>query len=515
MSSTSPPGSQPDTLQGSGSRRRPGGWADLFHRDHRAIVSVLAGGVAVYAINIYLTTALLPSAVTDIGGQRLYAWAMTSFLVASVFTAMLVDRTLSRRGPRGSYLIGLTTFAAGSTIAAVAPAMSVLLLGRVVQGLGGGLLVGLGLAVVRLSLPERLWKRTIGLVSAMWGIGNVVGPLIGGAFAQLGQWRLAFAMLTLVGAGLAIVAYRTLPAHRRTGRTVPVPVASLILLGFGAAAVSVASVVHSGWTVAALLGAALLLVLGFLAAEARGAASGDHRASEGWANPTPPSVLPKFTYTRRSPLRWLYLVVMMLAIGSTVETFLPLFGQRLGGMSPLGGALLGAAISWGWSAAQILNSGISRPAVTHAVRIIGPAMLAAGLLGYGALQAVHPSTLVMAGWFVTLIVAGAGIGSSFAHWIPAAMYSTPDPQTAAKASAGVNTVELISNSFGTAMAGVLVSVGGPALVGSARLLAYGYGLVGVVAVLIAIRALKLERRGLERRQRARHRSDDVALESVG
>lgn len=135
-------------------------------------------------------------------------------------------------------------------------------------------------------------------------------------------------------------------------------------------------------------------------------------------------------------------------------------------------------------------------------------MLAAGLIGYGALQTVRPGTLVMAGWFVTLVVTGGGIGSSFAHWIPAAMYSTPDPQTAAKASAGVNTVQLISNSFGSAMAGVLVSIGGPAILGSARLLAFGYGLVGVAAVLIAVRALKLERRGPERRERRHHEQRD-------
>lgn len=67
---------------------------------------VLAGGVALYAINVYLTTSLLPNAVADIGGEELYSWTMTVFLVASVISSMLVSRVLSRFGARWSYAVG-------------------------------------------------------------------------------------------------------------------------------------------------------------------------------------------------------------------------------------------------------------------------------------------------------------------------------------------------------------------------------------------------------------------------
>ena len=92
--------------------------------------------------------------------------------------------------------------------------MEVLLLGRAVQGAAGGLLAGLGYAVINTALPSTLWTKASALVSAMWGVGTLVGPAAGGLFAQFGSWRWAFGVLvilTVVMAGLVPVA---LPARR-------------------------------------------------------------------------------------------------------------------------------------------------------------------------------------------------------------------------------------------------------------------------------------------------------------
>ena len=98
---------------------------------------VLAGGVALYATNIYLTASLLPSAVRDIGGDRFFAWATTIFLVASVCSAVLVNRLLVLAGNRVAYLTSIAIFTAGTVVCGLAPEMWVLLPGRAVQGAGG------------------------------------------------------------------------------------------------------------------------------------------------------------------------------------------------------------------------------------------------------------------------------------------------------------------------------------------------------------------------------------------
>ncbi|GAA3514689.1 MFS transporter [Actinocatenispora rupis] len=471
----------------SEARPRPGSWGELLGRRYRGVTVVLSGGVALYAVNVYLTTSLLPNAVDEIGGMSLYAWAMTSFLVASVFTSMLVSRTVNRRGPRRSYWIALALFGVGSLIAAAAPVMAVLLLGRILQGLAGGLLAGLGFAVVRQALPSHLWQRSLGLMSAMWGVGNVLGPILGGLFAQFGQWRLAFVLLAVASGGVALLVRRSMPATTGGGTADPLPLPALVLLGLSAAAVSVASVVSGRLPAVALIVVAAVLVLAFLLRERSASAT----------------VLPDVTYRRGTPLKWLYLSVAVLAVGSTVETFLPLFGQRVGSLSPLPAGLLGASLSWGWSIAQIVSSGLTGPRIARLQRILGPLLLAAGLAGYAVLQAADPGPVRIVGWFAVLLVAGSGIGMAFAHWIPAAMRISPDTAESSKAAAGVNTTQLISNAFGSALAGLLVELGGPGVLGSARLLTGGYAALSLVGVLVTVVALRTARRTRESAPRER------------
>ena len=148
---------------------------------------------ALYATNEFLTISLLPSTVAEIGGQRLYAWVTTVYLVA-----------LGRRGDHGQPAAVEVRAAGGRTCwrsacsasaaccARVAPTMELLLVGRIVQGAAGGLLAGLGYAVINSALPQSLWTKASALVSAMWGVGTIVGPAAGGLFAQFGSWRWAF-----------------------------------------------------------------------------------------------------------------------------------------------------------------------------------------------------------------------------------------------------------------------------------------------------------------------------------
>ena len=167
----------------------PGSWGELLGRDYGRATTVLAGGVALYAINEFITMSLLPSVVADIGGARLYAWVTTVYLVASVVSATTVGPVLARFGPRLSYLGALLFFAGGTAVCAAAPSMAALLAGRLIQGLAGGVLAGLGYAVISAALPERLWTRAAAVVSAMWGVGTLIGPASGGVFAQFGLWR--------------------------------------------------------------------------------------------------------------------------------------------------------------------------------------------------------------------------------------------------------------------------------------------------------------------------------------
>ncbi|EGD56577.1 MFS transporter [Gordonia neofelifaecis] len=453
-------------------------WRELLGREHRAPMIVMAGGVALFAINVYLTTSLLPSAVADIGGEDLYAWTMTVFLVVSVISSMLVSRWLSRFGARRSYVFAFALFAAGTVVAGASPTMTVMLVGRALQGFGAGLLGGLGFSVIRLVLPPSLWQRSIALMSAMWGVGNFVGPVVGGFFAQIHFWRGAFGLLALFAAGLIALTLRALPARgTSTEPAGPVPWVSLTLLTVAVGAVSVASLVHGGVTwilmsVAAIGGAAFIV----------------------WERRASSRVLPEMTYRGRSPLRWIYLAIVVLAAVSTIETFLPLFGQRIGGLGPLAAGFLGAAISWGWTVASISASGIDGERGRRAVRLAGPLVLGIGLILYGVLQMRDPSVGVIVAWYGVLFFGGCGIGMAMAHWFTAGLRVTDDEVQAAQASAGLNTSQLIANASGSALAGLLVSLGGPDIVGSARTLSFGFAALAFCGIAVALREFTVARR---------------------
>ncbi|MFV8311646.1 MFS transporter [Mycobacteroides chelonae] len=428
-----------------------GSWRDLLCGRQLGIVTVLAGGVALYATNVYLTTSLLPSAVADIGGERFYAWVTTLYLIASVSAATVVSPLLGRAGPRGAYLLAFGAFAVGTLVCAVAPAMQVMLAGRAIQGAAGGLLAGLAYAVINLSLPQRLWTRASALTSAMWGVGTFVGPAAGGLFAQFGLWRWAFASLTLVTLGIAAMVPSVLPRTdganaAATGRGAPVR--SLLILTAAAA-----------------------LVVVFVVLDRRATAS----------------VLPKAVFAG-NPLKWIYLTIAVLAAASMVETFIPFFGQRLGHLIPVAAGFLGATLAFGWTVGEMISASAAARTIARVVTI-APVVVAAGLVLAGALQRDAAGALEIGLWALGFAVTGAGIGMAWPHLASAAMSVSSDSDESAAAAAAISTVQLIAGAFGAGLAGVLVNLGGSDTHG-AHLLYLGFAAIVLSGVAVSSRVFR-------------------------
>src|SRR5690606_19036993 len=155
---------------------------------------------------VFIATTILPTVVNDIGGIDYYAWNTALFVTASILGSALIPRLLAQANPRKAYLVAAIIFAAGTLGCGFASSMPVMLAGRAIQGLGGGMLLALSYAMIRIVFEDRLWPRAIALVSGMWGVATLIGPAVGGMFAELGVWRAAFWSLIPVIAIFAAIA---------------------------------------------------------------------------------------------------------------------------------------------------------------------------------------------------------------------------------------------------------------------------------------------------------------------
>jgi MFS family permease len=452
------------------------GWRALLGPKFLGTSTLLAGGVALYATNEFLTISLLPSAIAEIGGERLYAWVTTLYLVGSVVAAATVSAMLLRVGARRSFLLGLVVFGIGSVVCTIAPGMAVLLLGRTLQGAAGGLLAGLGYALITTTLPRALWTRASALVSAMWGVATVVGPAAGGLFAQFGLWRWAFGVMALLSVAMGLLVPVVLPAgHVDPDRPTPglqVPVWSVLLLSAAALTVSIAQVPTSVALTAALLAVSVILIVVFVYVDRRMA-----------VKVLPPSMFGP------GPLKWIYLALAVLMISAMVDMYVPLFGQRLAHLAPVVAGFLGAALAIGWAVSELLSASLKSGRMINRVVMAAPLVIAVGLALTAVSQVANAPAGLVVTWALALTITGAGIGAGWPHLSAWAMQCVDENEGAA-AGAAINTVEMIAGAFGAGLAGVVVNSAQGGVVIAARALFAVFAAVGVLGALASRRAVR-------------------------
>lgn len=466
------------------------GWAALLSGANGVRSLALAGGVVLHAINVYIATTILPSVVKDIGGIDYYAWNTTLFVAASILGSALSARLLIGMGPRSAYIVAAVVFAVGTLICALAPSMPVMLAGRLVQGLGGGFLFALSYAMIRLVFDEALWPRAMALVSGMWGVATLIGPAIGGIFAELGIWRAAFWSLIPVAALFALLAAAVLPKRDTDGsERAPLPFVQLVLLTAAVLAVSAGSVSPIlARNIVGLAAAAVLMAL-LIGAESRAR----HR------------LLPAGAFRITTALGALYATMALLAIAVTSgEIFVPLFLQVLHHQSPLVAGYLAALMAAGWTLGSIASSGASGKGVGRAI-IAGPVL---GLAGMMALAVLMPTESggdwpALAPICLALVAIGLGVGLAWPHLLTRVFQVAPDGEQDL-ASASITTVQLFATALGAALAGMVANVagltdpGGVAGTASAARWLFGvFAFAPILGILTALRVVRLHSKDQE------------------
>src|SRR5581483_7427938 len=179
---------------------------------------VICLGVWLHAADSLATATIVPAVVDDIGGLAYVAWTISLYQIGAVVAGSATAMLCQRAGLRQVLVASALTYGLGSVLGAVAPNIAVLLLGRLVQGIGGGMLLSLSYVAIQQSFAESLWGPLFGIVAVIWSAGSLLGPLIGGLFADFGVWRAVFWFFALQAGVLAAAGLVLAPAPMTAAR---------------------------------------------------------------------------------------------------------------------------------------------------------------------------------------------------------------------------------------------------------------------------------------------------------
>lgn len=146
------------------------------------LLTVLGGGVFLAGLELMITAVALPSIVTDLSSWtqlRLASWVINAYLLAYVITMPLAGRLADQWGARRLFMAGLVAFVIGSLLAGQAQSLEALIGGRIVQAVGGGVLVPVGTAAASHLYEDQGRPRALGFIGALTFLGMAAGPFVG------------------------------------------------------------------------------------------------------------------------------------------------------------------------------------------------------------------------------------------------------------------------------------------------------------------------------------------------
>ena len=201
-------------------------------RARRAVMGVMLS-IFLGAMESTVVATAMPKVVGSLGGLPMYSWVFSGFLLTSTVTMPLWGRLSDLYGRRPTYLTGLAIFLLGSALSGLSRTMVELIAFRMLQGLGAGSLITIGMTIVGdLFRLERRAKMQ-GYISGVWGVASLVGPLLGGLLTDYVSWRWVFYINVPFGVIAMWLIGGALPKGRPAERVPVVDYAGIVLFAIG------------------------------------------------------------------------------------------------------------------------------------------------------------------------------------------------------------------------------------------------------------------------------------------
>jgi EmrB/QacA subfamily drug resistance transporter len=202
---------------------------------HKQIIGVMIGimsGMFLAALDQSIVGVALPRITSDLGGLEHLAWVVTAYLLTSTATTPLWGKISDLYGRKKIFQVAIIIFLIGSVLCGAAQDMPQLIIFRAIQGIGGGGLMSIALAIIGDVIPPRERGKYQGFFGAVFGVSSVAGPLLGGYLTDAITWRWIFYVNIPIGIAALIITSAALrmPVVRRnhkidyTGATLVVAV---------------------------------------------------------------------------------------------------------------------------------------------------------------------------------------------------------------------------------------------------------------------------------------------------
>lgn len=166
--------------------------APLSEGEKNAIIGGVLLSMLLAALDQTIVAPAMPTMARLLGHAEYLPWIVTGYLLTATAVAPLYGKISDVHGRRPTVYAAILIFLVGSLVSAMAPNMLVLIVGRAIQGAGGGGLFALAQTVIGDLVPPRERARYTAWISGTWAVASIAGPLLGGTFAEHLHWSLIF-----------------------------------------------------------------------------------------------------------------------------------------------------------------------------------------------------------------------------------------------------------------------------------------------------------------------------------